>query len=574
MKKTREHVIRAVEPGSIAEELNIEAGDVLLTVNDTNPLDVLDYHFLIHDEELVVCVRKPDGEEWEFEIEKEFDEDLGIQFENTFMDEYHSCRNKCIFCFIDQMPPGMRESLYFKDDDSRLSFLQGNYVTLTNMKEEEIRRIIRCHLSPINVSVHTTEPELRKKMLHNRFAGESLRYLDMLCDAGIEMNGQIVLCKDVNDGAHFTRTVQDLRKYIPFLQSISVVPAGVTKYRKGLYPLKAFTKEDACALIDETERFQREIFAEHGTHFIHASDEWYLMAERDFPEEERYDGYLQLENGVGMMRLLMNEFAEELVRVKEQVAKSEYGQSVSEDSHLKDERNALEDSHLKDEQNATENPYMKDERNASENWLPEDGLNKCLPSEKSESRNRTVSLATGTLAAPVIRQLAEDFMLAFPSVKILVYPIRNDFFGETITVSGLLTGQDIIRQLTGRELGVELLLPGNVLRSGEDVFLDDITLSQMEEQLQIPVTVTGSSGADLLHAFLGDGEAGDIDNANAADADSNMEDGDAGVADVNSKIAAQESNAENGVSQIRKRDYGNTEPGFVYSRIYGDRKEK
>ena len=309
-EKEQRHVIKEVYPDSIAEELEIEAGDVLLAINDQAIQDVFDYRYLIKNEYIEVLVEKQDGEEWLLEIDKDYDEDLGIEFENGLMSEYRTCSNKCIFCFIDQMPPGMRETLYFKDDDSRLSFLQGNYITLTNMKLPDIERIIQMHLAPINISVQTTNPELRCKMLHNRFAGEKLKFLDILYENHIEMNGQVVVCKNVNDGKELERTIDDLSKFLPFMRSVSAVPAGITKYREGLYPLELFTKEEAGQVIDMIESRQKKYYEEFGLHFIHASDEWYILAGREFPEEERYDGYIQLENGVGMMRLLINEFQE------------------------------------------------------------------------------------------------------------------------------------------------------------------------------------------------------------------------------------------------------------------------
>ena len=311
-EKEQRHVIKEVYPDSIAEELEIEAGDVLLAINDQAIQDVFDYRYLIKNEYIEVLVEKQDGEEWLLEIDKDYDEDLGIEFENGLMSEYRTCSNKCIFCFIDQMPPGMRETLYFKDDDSRLSFLQGNYITLTNMKLPDIERIIQMHLAPINISVQTTNPELRCKMLHNRFAGEKLKFLDILYENHIEMNGQVVVCKNVNDGKELERTIDDLSKFLPFMRSVSAVPAGITKYRAGLYPLELFTKEEAGQVIDMIESRQKKYYEEFGLHFIHASDEWYILAGREFPEEERYDGYIQLENGVGMMRLLINEFQEAL----------------------------------------------------------------------------------------------------------------------------------------------------------------------------------------------------------------------------------------------------------------------
>ena len=296
--KMKEHIIKTVESGSIAEELELEPGDILLSINSEEIEDIFDYRFIIKDEYLEVAIRKKNGEEWVLEIDKEFDEDLGLEFENSLMSEYRSCCNKCIFCFIDQMPPGMRETLYFKDDDSRLSFLQGNYITMTNMKEKDIDRIIRMHLSPINISVQTTNPELRCKMLNNRFAGEKLKYLQRFYDGHVQMNGQIVCCKNVNDGDELRRTIEDLSKYLPYMQSVSVVPAGITKYREGLYPIETFSKEEAGEVIDIIEGYQKQFYKEYGIHFVHASDEWYINAEREFPEEDRYDGYVQLENGV------------------------------------------------------------------------------------------------------------------------------------------------------------------------------------------------------------------------------------------------------------------------------------
>ena len=262
MKKKHEHIIESVRPGSIAEELGIEPGDVLLEIDGQVIEDIFDYQFYVESEELLVVIRKANGEEWELEIEKDVDEDLGIDFGKGLMDEYHSCHNKCIFCFIDQMPPGMRETLYFKDDDSRLSFLQGNYITMTNMKDEALERIIRYKLEPINVSVHTTNPELRCMMLHNRFAGDALKKVDRFYEAGIEMNGQIVLCKGVNDGAELERSISDMSKYLPHLRSVSVVPVGLSKYREGLYPLEPFTKEEAQQVLATIHKWQEKLFPE------------------------------------------------------------------------------------------------------------------------------------------------------------------------------------------------------------------------------------------------------------------------------------------------------------------------
>ncbi len=433
-----EHIIKAVEPLSIAEELGIEPGDKLISINENVIEDVFDYHYLVNDEELVVLIEKADGEEWELEIEKDYEEDLGITFEQGLMDEYRSCRNKCIFCFIDQMPKGMRETLYFKDDDSRLSFLQGNYITLTNMSDHDVERMVQYHLEPINISFQTTNPELRCKMLHNRFAGEALKKVDKLYEGGVHMNGQIVLCKGVNDGEELERSIRDLTKYLPYLQSVSVVPVGLTKYRDGLYPLEPFTKEDAMKVLDIIEGWQKKIYEEYGLHFIHAGDEWYILAEREMPEEERYDGYMQLENGVGMLRLLMDEFDEALVDLE------------------------------------------------------------------GDDRKVEVSIATGKLAYPYLQRMIEKLQVKFPNVKVHLYWVRNDFFGEKITVAGLITGQDLIAQLKGRELGSKLLLPCNMLRDGEEVFLDDVTLTQVKDSLQVEIDIVKSSGWDFVERILND----------------------------------------------------------------------
>ena len=305
------HTIKSVDPGSIADELGLEPGDRLLSIDGHELEDIFDYEYYIENESIMVVIAKKNGEEWELDIENDY-QDLGLTFENGLMSDYKSCHNKCVFCFIDQMPKGMRETLYFKDDDSRLSFLQGNYVTLTNMKDKDIERIIKFKLAPINISVQTTNPELRCKMLHNRFAGEALKKIDRLYEAGTPMNGQVVMCKNLNDGDELDRTIRDLTRYIPCMESVSVVPVGLSKYRDGLYPLEPITAEDAAKTIDIIEKWQKKVYAEHGIHFIHASDEFYILAGRELPEEERYDGYIQLENGVGMIRLLTTEVHEAL----------------------------------------------------------------------------------------------------------------------------------------------------------------------------------------------------------------------------------------------------------------------
>ena len=438
------HKIQSVAPGSIAEELGVEPGDVLISINDQEVEDVFDYRYLTQDEELTVVIRKGDSmeedepEEWELEIEKEPDEDLGIEFESGLMDEYRSCRNRCIFCFVNQMPKGMRDTLYFHDDDARLSFLQGNYITLTNMSDHDIDRIIRYHLEPINISFHTMNPALRCEMLHNRTAGDVFPRIRRLKEAGIELNGQIVLCRGINDGEELEYSLREFEQYLPELKSVSVVPVGLTRFRDRLPKLIPFDADSAGPVIDQIERWQQYYMTRYGTHLVHASDEWYIMAGRELPPEESYDGYLQLENGVGMVRLLTEEIREELRR-----------------------------------------------------------------SAGRKARSRHITIATGRLVGPILDGLVREITEVFPQVRADVVPITNHFFGELITVSGLITGQDLTAQLAGRDLGEELLLPANMLRSGENVFLDDMTVEQVEETLQIKTVIVESDGRSFVEAVTG-----------------------------------------------------------------------
>ena len=437
------HIIKQVLPGSIGEELELEPGDRVLEVNGERIEDVFDYRYLINDTYIEMTVLKKNGEVLLFEIDKYMDEDLGIEFESSLMDEYHSCTNKCIFCFIDQLPKGMRPTMYFKDDDSRLSFLQGNYITLTNMKDKDLDRIIRYKLSPINISVHTTNPELRCMMLHNRFAGKIMDQIQKLYEAETIMNGQIVLCKGVNDGKELEKTIQDLGGFLPFMESLSVVPVGISRHREGLYPLEPFDREDAKAVLKTIHTLQDQFMDEYGTHFVHASDEWYILAGEPLPEEDNYDGYVQLENGVGMLRLQEREFHE-----------------------------ALEEARF---------------------------------SESSKLFEKHCTIATGKLAGPFLKELVKDLNAVYPNICVDVVEVTNDFFGPQITVSGLLTGQDIVAQLKNRTLGSELLLPVNVLRSGEDVLLDDMHINEIEKTLQVPVRIVQSNGNDLFDALVSQG---------------------------------------------------------------------
>ena len=436
-----EHVIIHVEKGSIADKVGIKVQDRILSINQSEIVDVFDYHYLCNEEQLDLVIEKPDGTRINLEIKKEYEEDLGLTFESGLMDEYRSCCNKCIFCFIDQMPKGMRDTLYFKDDDSRLSFLQGNYITLTNMNDRDVDRIIQYKMGPINISVQTMNPDLRCEMLHNRFAGEALNKMKQFLDAGIPMNGQIVLCKGVNDGKELKYSLEQLMEYAPVMESISVVPVGLSKYREGLYPLEPFTQEDAKEVLNCIREFQNEAFKRHGIHFVHASDEWYLLANEPLPSEENYDGYLQLENGVGMLRLLMNEV--------------------------------------------------------------EETLNQKLVRKPLFHRNRKITIATGLLAGDVIRSLAEQVRNQYPYIQVQVNPIVNDFFGPMITVSGLITGQDLIKQLKGKDLGQELLLPVNMLRSGERVFLDDRTVEDVEKECGVKIRIVENTGYDFVASIVG-----------------------------------------------------------------------
>ena len=463
------HKIKTVEEDSCAWELGVEPGMYLVSVNGREVEDIFDYRFLMADTEADVLIREENGEETLLHVEKEEDEDFGIGFESGLMDDYRSCSNRCIFCFIDQLPKGMRKTLYFKDDDTRLSFLQGNYVTLTNMSDHDIDRIIRYRMEPINLSVHTTNPELRVKMLRNRRAGEMFGKMRRLKDAHIAMNGQIVLCRGWNDGEELDRTIRDLTEYLPEMQSVSVVPVGLSRYRDGLEQLEPFTADDACRVIDLIEDWQRRIWnmlseryvplpgeetpdLMRGAprHFIHASDEWYILAGRPVPEAGRYDGFLQYENGVGMIRLMQMEPDEAVRRFQEE----------------------LRDGAIR---------------------LPE---------------HRRTTAVSGMLGAEYLRRTAEKVERAFPGHRTEVVPIRNDFFGERITVTGLITGGDLIRQMrermdAGFDPGSELLIHVSMLKSGEDLFLDDLTVRDAEEALGLPVRVVWDQGEDFVRAQLG-----------------------------------------------------------------------
>ena len=435
--------ILAVLPRSIAAKAGIHGGDVLVSINQNEIRDVLDYRFYLTDTNVSLTLLRGD-EPYTVHINKGEYDDIGLEFETPLMDKKHTCQNGCVFCFIDQLPPGMRESLYFKDDDDRLSFLHGNYVTLTNLKDADIDRIIKMHISPVNVSVHTTNPELRVKMMKNKHAGEVLSYLARMADAGIALCTQIVLCKGLNDGAELDRTMHDLIKYHPSLRSCAIVPVGLTKYREKLYPLEAFSPEECAAVIEQVNAFGEECLQKFGTRIFYCSDEFYVRAGLPLPSEDYYEDYSQIENGVGMLTSMKSEFDFEL-----------------------------------------------------------DYLDELLDGFRAP---RTVSVATGMAAHEHISSLAKELMARVDGLTVKVYPIINNFFGPSVTVAGLLTGGDVVEQLKGQELGDELLFPAVMLRADGDVFLDDMTPAELSERLGVPVCPSENDGAKLIAALLGIGE--------------------------------------------------------------------
>ena len=434
--------ILAVEPGGPASHAGVRPGETLLSINGNEICDILDYRFYETDRHLSIVLRDGAGAERTVQIRKGQYESIGLEFETYLMDQQHSCTNRCIFCFIDQLPKGLRKSLYFKDDDSRLSFLFGNYVTLTNLKEREVDRIIKMHISPINISVHTTNPELRVKMMGNRFAGKSLDILYRFAKAGIKLNCQIVLCRDINDGEELDRTLKDLTSLWPSVQSVAVVPLGLTKYRQGLEPLTGYDSETARAVVRQLERWGDRCEQKYGQGICYAADEFYLKAQLPIPPAPFYGDFDQLENGVGLMASLKQEFLD-----------------------------ALED------------------------FVP-------------PASARKVTLATGVAAHPFLDTLLDELRQRCHNLTCNVVPIVNDFFGDTITVAGLVTGGDLLKQLRGRELGDALLLPDVMLRREGDIFLDDVSLEELSEALQIQIITVPNDGYALLDAVVGREEHG------------------------------------------------------------------
>lgn len=427
-------VITSVDAGSAAERAGLQVGDKLIAINGHLIEDVLDYRFFGYDGDPKVELERTDGSRRVLTVSKEEGDELGLNFDTYLMDEPRPCSNHCLFCFVDQMAPGCRDTLYFKDDDARLSFLMGNYITLTNLSEREAQRIIDLRISPINVSVHATDPRLRSALLGNKAAATSLEYMKAFGAAGICMNGQIVLCPGFNDGEQLQRTMEDMAEW--GFASCSIVPVGLTKFRDGLAKLRPVTKEEACAVIDQVNRFGEQCIERYGSRMFFCSDELYIRAERELPDEEYYEGYVQIENGVGMMRSLIEEF-ESGLRLEDEMA---------------------------------------------------DGVSR-------------FTIATGVSARPYLQKLVDSAAEKL-GVQGQAIAIRNDFFGHTIDVAGLITGQDLIAQLSGLDLGERLLIPVNMLRHGGDVFLDDKRVCDVEAALGVPVTVVEQDGFDLLDAML------------------------------------------------------------------------
>jgi putative radical SAM enzyme (TIGR03279 family) len=429
--------IRAIAPHSPAHRSGVRVGEILTEINAKPIMDVLDYKFFSYDPRLELTLRNEQGRVRTGKVRKREGEDLGLEFETYLMDNARACANRCIFCFVDQLPPGLRKTLYFKDDDARLSFLLGNYITLTNLSDREVERICDLRISPVNISVHTTDPDLRARMLGHQNAGRGIEIMARLAKANITMNCQIVACPGVNDGPALERTLTDLAAQYPAVNSVSVVPVGVTKFRQGLYPLRPYTKTESAALLDQVETFSARHLAQKGTRLVWCSDEFYLLAGRELPSEDYYEEFTQLDNGVGMLRLLREEFCRAL-----------------------------------------------------------DGM-------QCEQTGEEFSIATGKSAAPWLRQLLALAMEQCDGIKARVFAIENNFFGETITVAGLVTGGDLIAQLRGKELGARLLIPASMLRAGERVFLDDVTLDEVERELGVPVCPVAQDGYELLDAMCG-----------------------------------------------------------------------
>ena len=470
-------VIKSIMPGSPASATKISPGDVLRKINGKTIEDVLDYKFGSYDSRLMLELRGADGKMKLVRVNKPEGADVGLEFETFLMDKQRSCANKCIFCFIDQLPEGMRETLYYKDDDVRLSFLQGNYVTLTNLSQRDIERIIKMRISPINVSVHTLDPELRAYMLGTKRGAAGIDALTTLAGSGIGLNCQIVCCPGVNDGERLDSTMRGLFKLGATVRSVSVVPVGLTKHRQGLTPLEPFDRELAVKTIKQVEGFARRCLREAGRRLFFCADELYILAGAALPPYENYEDYPQLENGVGMMRLFITEFEDAL---------NEYG--------VRNGRGAA------DKWTGSQRRYAHRGGGAPGAAGFATGAPRAV---KTGSEDIAFSVATGVAAGEYLTKLLKTAAEVYGNIKGMIYTVKNGFFGESVNVSGLVTGGDIIAALRGKKLGERLLIPKNMLRRGEDVFLDDVTVAGLSEALGVPVRVVRQDGADLLHAFLG-----------------------------------------------------------------------
>lgn len=428
------HKILAVQPHGVAYRRGLRAGDSILSINGEPVLDEIDYQALTNRQKLDILVCRADGTEENVRIIKARDASLGLRMDDTLACHPMACKNKCVFCFIDQMPPGMRETLYVKDDDWRLSLMMGNYITLTNVDETEFQRILRRRASPLYISVHTTDPDLRVRMMKNPNARLIVDRLRRLAEVGLRFHCQIVLCPGYNDGDALVKTLTDLSRMYPAAQSAALVPVGLTKFRKGLADVTPFDREKARAVMEIAHGFQRRMLRENGTRFVFPADELVLLSGEPLPDEAEYEGYPQLENGVGLLR----KFEVSLAEAKR------------------------------------------------ENTLP------AVP--------RRVRIPCGASIAPVMRRWIDEY--GPDGVRVTVQPIRNTFFGETVTVTGLLTGGDLKEQLQGADED-EILLCGSTLRAQGDLFLDGMSLETLRASLRQPLTIVENTGADLFRALLG-----------------------------------------------------------------------
>lgn len=436
-KKKIDVAVSAIEKGSIAEELGIELGDILVGINGREVLDLLDYMDFMLNEKLQIEFRRSDGETYVCDIEKEVYEDLGLSFTPELMSEQRACKNKCMFCFIDQSAPHMRKTIYFKDDDWRLSYLYGNYVTFTNVDEDEIDRICQRHYSPMFVSVHTMNPQLRVKMMKNPNAAKITDIFDKFLENDITVNCQLVLCPEINDGKELEYSLEQLYKYIDIVDSVAVVPVGLTKFRDGLADLRVYTKEEAFDVLLTVHKWQNKSLKEHGRRFVFASDEFYIKAEHEVPDFDALEDFAQIENGVGLVTRFADEFAQALDKLK-----------------------------------VNKSPYKR------------------------------IVIATGVSAHQFMSDVADAASEAF-NVQIDVLKVENEFFGKTITVAGLLTGQDIAKVLIACGDCDVVLLPQVMFRSGTEIFLDDMTKSQLEEKTGKKIVIVPVDGECFLQAVAG-----------------------------------------------------------------------